>query len=513
MKLALPSAPRDTSRTWSPQQLEVFKAVESWDYNGVKEPNIQVEAVAGSGKTTTLVEACARMRGQVAFCAFNKKIADEIAHRVKDFPHVKAGTFHAFGYAAWRAANPLAKIKVEAGKMRILAAQLGQSWELRKFSTKAVGLAKSAMLLPDSPEEQFRQCFDHHDAWDELDAEEFTETDGIDSVRALLRASIVESTVMIDFDDMLYMPLQRNVPFPQYDWVLIDEAQDSNMVRRAVAAKLLKLGGRILSVGDRHQAIYGFTGADNDALDIISRDFGCVDLPLTTTYRCPKAVVRHAQTFVSHIQAAETAPEGAFDTIDELTFWKSEMSNLTRDDAILCRNTKPLISLAFELIRHNIGCHVEGREIGESLIKLVDKFGKARTLDELKDNLEEYKHTEVEKLLQRGQDGMAAGVEDRVDTLLVVIDSLDGRGDPMEVKLKLSILFGDTVPGQPSPSLTLSTIHKSKGREWKRVFHWGRSKYCPSRYAKKDWQKQQETNLVYVATTRAMARLVEVEVL
>jgi DNA helicase-2/ATP-dependent DNA helicase PcrA len=236
-------------------------------------------------------------------------------------------------------------------------------------------------------------------------------------------------------------------------------------------------------------------------------------MPLTVSYRCPRAVVAHAQEYVSHIQAAPEAIEGSVETIDQIKFWRNESKSLLKDDAILCRNTKPLIDLAFELIRNDLGCHVEGREIGESLIKLVDKFPRARTLDDLRDSLVDYKRAEMDRLYNLGQEAKAAGIEDRVDTLLVVIENLDGKGDPMEVKLKLSILFGDTTPGQPSPSTTLATIHKSKGREWNRVFIWGANKFQPSPFAKKDWQKEQENNLRYVSITRAKQRLVEVNVL
>jgi superfamily I DNA/RNA helicase len=60
--------------------------------------------------------------------------------------------------------------------------------------------------------------------------------------------------------------------------------------------------------------------------------------------------------------------------------------------------------------------------------------------------------------------------------------------------------------------LTLSSIHKSKGREWRRVFWLGMAAFQPSKYARKDWQIVQERNLQYVAGTRAMAELVHVHV-
>jgi hypothetical protein len=47
---------------------------------------------------------------------------------------------------------------------------------------------------------------------------------------------------------------------------------------------------------------------------------------------------------------------------------------------------------------------------------------------------------------------------------------------------------------------------------WKRVYILGMNKYMPSRYAKKDWQMQQEHNLMYVAVTRSMGELVYIDV-
>ena len=68
-------------------------------------------------------------------------------------------------------------------------------------------------------------------------------------------------------------------------------------------------------------------------------------------------------------------------------------------------------------------------------------------------------------------------------------------------------LFAENVKGV----LTLSTIHKSKGREWPTVFWLDRAGTLPSKYAKQDWQLDQENNLCYVAATRAMTNLIEVK--
>jgi superfamily I DNA/RNA helicase len=69
-------------------------------------------------------------------------------------------------------------------------------------------------------------------------------------------------------------------------------------------------------------------------------------------------------------------------------------------------------------------------------------------------------------------------------------------------------MFGNTKDGEVPQVLTLATIHKSKGREFQRTYLLDMAKYCPSPYAKKDWQMIQETNLEYVAITRAMHELI-----
>jgi superfamily I DNA/RNA helicase len=64
-------------------------------------------------------------------------------------------------------------------------------------------------------------------------------------------------------------------------------------------------------------------------------------------------------------------------------------------------------------------------------------------------------------------------------------------------------LFNDKASGL----LTLSTIHKSKGLEWPRVFFLD-VKLIPSRYATQPWELAQETNLRYVGVTRAKLDLI-----
>ena len=83
---------------------------------------------------------------------------------------------------------------------------------------------------------------------------------------------------------MIYMPIKENLGFEQFDWVFIDEAQDTNNVRRELACRLLKKDGRLVAVGDTYQAIYGFTGADSDSIEQIREEFNCNIFPFFMSY-------------------------------------------------------------------------------------------------------------------------------------------------------------------------------------------------------------------------------------
>jgi superfamily I DNA/RNA helicase len=58
--------------------------------------------------------------------------------------------------------------------------------------------------------------------------------------------------------------------------------------------------------------------------------------------------------------------------------------------------------------------------------------------------------------------------------------------------------------------LLLSSIHKSKGREWQHVYWLDRAGTCPNKWARQEWQQQQELNLMYVCATRAKEELTEI---
>ena len=487
----------------SPQQTKVF----DWVRND--RGNAFIEAVAGSGKTTTLIQALKLMPGSVAFTAYNKKIAVEISQKTEKIgkQNLRVGTFHSFGFNAWRRVHRGVRVD-DRNKRDMMLTFCEVPERFHSIVHRLVSLGKQSCvyrLWDHRDESAWLDIIEHHDMDADLENPQDVER-VIKHASNCAEWSRNNCMHVIDFDDMIWLPVITEVSMDQYQWVLVDEAQDTNPARRLLAAKMLAPGGRAMFVGDRHQAIYGFTGADNDAVDIIIKDFRCKQLPLTITYRCPKAVVTEAKKFVSHIIGHESAPQGIVRDISAKEFIEKDMPGLDHNDAILCRKTKPLIELAFNLIRRNIACHVEGRDIGQGLIKLARRW-QIKTIEKLRERLEAYRDRELQKLKEKKREASADALNDRVETLFVL---MDGCRTIDEVVIKINEMFQDT-DGNQKKTVTLSTVHKSKGREWDRVYILGWREYMPSKWASAEWQKDQEKNLQYVAVTRSKGELVFLE--
>lgn len=470
-----------------------------------------VIAVAGSGKTTSIVRSLEfiPVNKYVLVLAFNADIAAEIDAKIREFgkeigrafSRVSARTFHSA--ALYNLRKHLGGVvNTDGTKCRKLCREwLGDyDYDLyQDFICRLVDLAKGqgvGCLVPDT-EEVWYEMIQHHDLM--LEAEEADEAKAVSLARQLLQLSNERAkTGYIDFNDMLYLPLLWKLRMWQNDWVIIDEAQDTNPVRRAIAKLALRPGGRLMAVGDDRQAIYGFTGASHDAIELIKREFNCIELELSVSYRCPRSVVELAQTIVPRILSHDAAVQGE---VLELEL-NDALARLDSHDAVLCRNTAPLITLAYKLLGQGVACKVLGREIGEGLSNLVKKM-KAKGIDDLIEKLENWRARETAKFMAKGEEGKAEAISDRYECVITVIDNLpEGKARTISMLLeRINTLFSNE-----NGCLTLSTIHKAKGKEWRRVLILDRWR-MPSKFARQDWQQLQEQNIEYVAYTRAMLEL------
>jgi superfamily I DNA/RNA helicase len=464
-----------------------------FDFVSNGEGNAIVVAVAGSGKSTTIVEAMKLAQGETIFLAFNKAIADELKRK-----GVNGKTFHSLVFGpVVRFCNQDSPSLDKLFKLGKEIFSFQESRNYGKFAARMVGLARGMGFGIDGmtadTEEEWIALAEHHDIEPEGDSVDFGEA--IEAARKLFDACNADARV--DFDDMLYRAVKDNINLPKFDFVFVDEAQDTNPIQRAILRKILKPGGRMIAVGDPAQAIYGFRGADSDALGTLGKEFNCIELPLSITYRCPTAVVDYAKQWVSHIEAREGAPEGV--VTDMGTEWNP--LEFMAGDLVVCRKTAPLITAAFRCIRAKVPVQVLGKDIGEGLKALIKKMN-ARDVDTLGEKIEEWKQREVAKCLKDDDEKKAESIRDKAGTVLFLIDELvEGHRTIEALNSGIDWLFEDK-----SRAVIFCTGHKSKGLEADRVFWLGRAD-CPAKWARKPWQRQQEINICYVIATRAKKAL------
>jgi superfamily I DNA/RNA helicase len=294
---------------------------------------------------------------------------------------------------------------------------------------------------------------------------------------------------VIDFDDMLWMPVMANARFYRNNRVFVDELQDTNPLQLEIAARALSPSGQFVGVGDPNQAIYGFRGADSDAFWTVADRMSAKVMSLPICYRCPTSVIEAAQLLVPDIQAAPGAIEGSVETYGE-----NEDFSITDFDAILCRNNAPLVKACYTFIKQRIPAYILGKDTAKSLCYLIDKM-ECLTLDELDQALEAYFQRELESANSKGHATKAGMLSDQEECMAVFFEMLPENCRTIAgLKRQIESLFSD----KNEDGILLSTIHKCKGREWNTVGILDRH-LMPSKYAIKDWQKQQEANLEYVA--------------
>ena len=510
----------------SDEQLDVVRFVDTGA------GNLIVKARAGTGKTFLILQCLPLMNGNVAIMAYGKDIAAEIRAKVAHAGHrnVDVSTFHAMGARILRGILPTSKLegkgKGQAGfyKFDRIVDELEIPNYLHAFVKKTLSMAMLHGFGVDGLESaKNKNAWYHlvsHYAIDseiaddnvlmQLKGREAIILEGLRfSYQALLLSKKLAHEVH-SYDEMLWLPLILNAKFPTYSWVCVDEAQDSNPVRREIARRMMGSKSRSFFVGDPAQSIFGFTGASVDALGIIERDFSCKVFPMTQTFRCGKAIVALAQSLVPDYRAAPGNHEGEVLSMSEADFNKVDF--VPGQDAVICRNTRPLIAAAYNMIKRGIPAHIEGKEIGKGLLMLVNRWASIKTIPTLVSRLNEYKMKEVAKLTADKHEMQADALADKVDSVLAIIDGLPKGATLNDLRDRIESMFADTATGEKAATVTLMTAHRSKGREYLRVFGFGVATYMPSKRATQEHELIQENNLIYVLYTRAMNTYVEVTV-
>jgi superfamily I DNA/RNA helicase len=474
-KLTNARVSKDSSIPWSKQQRDIF----DWIENG--EGNLVARARAGTGKTTTLIEGISRVPGAMA----------------------EAKTLHSLGYGLvmrnWGKLNLDNKARarglaIEAMEtdepkaiVSLVARLMTLGREMHPLATKGSQLLDIAYEFECDPDEKYYQS-----GWS---------IERVCDLAARAMELATRKTPVIDFADMLFLPVRNGWASPKYDLTCVDEAQDMNYCQLELAQRVTKKNGRILVVGDDCQAIYGFRGADSDSIDRLKEELNAGELPLNITYRCPSKIVNEAKRLVPDYEAAPSAPEGIIDNAMVSAIHKHAEAG----DFVLSRTNAALTKTCLHLLRNNIRAKIEGKDIGRRLATIVKKVSKNSTylsVVEFEALLTEWRNKETAKAIAKDRESRAALIMDQAETISVLGE---GMSTVREILFRIDDLFGEAA--EQKGVVVCSTVHRAKGLEASRVFILRETLYPGRREQYGDARMREECNIEYVAITRAMERL------
>lgn len=439
-----------------------------------------VRAFAGTGKTSTLVRfALANPDSRMLYLAYNRAVRDEAEQK---FPfNVECKTSHQL---AWPNFGRHYQQRL-TGNLRItdVARQLNtRHWPLARVAT----ITLNAFLC--SADCQFGlQHLPDENARSGLSAEKI-----LAAAQLLWRESVRQDGVFPVTHDVYLKRYQLSEPNLAKRWqtVLFDEGQDANPVTQAL---VLSQRCNVVMVGDRHQQIYRFRGAENalDAEQLADAEQLC----LTHSFRFGPGVARVANMLLK--RQGETLPLVGNGGEDNVVASLSELDKSTHI-AVLSRTVSGVIGMALEASLAGKKVYWVGGIAGYKAEELEDLYWFSADMPERMQSLllaREYRNfDEFESVARATKDA-------EMNQDLRLLDQY------FPLPQKLQVMREHAVTNESQAQVTVSTAHRSKGLEWPVVV-------LNDDFADitdplmVDSERTDETNLLYVAVTRAQQTLV-----
>lgn len=501
------------STTWTPEQVAFYEGVAKLPRGAA----LGLEARAGTGKTTSEVHAArfTEREGEanrVHFLAFGSKNAKELKGRLPRW--VGSSTFHSL---ALRTVSP--GKDPAFGKIWQYAKEYIKEYKLRNPAVTLAGLGKNLGIgLEGSAPDEF-------EVWEELVEEygirfqkRFRASDVARAGRDIFHRSLANRNAM-DFDDLLYAFAEKPLGegFTPLDWLFVDECQDVSPVQFLMIDRIRACGDggcRLVFAGDPFQAIYGWRGAGVDSFEMMTARSNAQIFPLTYTHRCGVAIVQEAQRLVPDIKAMDGAHIGSVESVGLAQF---SITDVAEGNAVVCRNNAPLFQLALEAFTLNKTVCVAGRDFGKRIIDVFQSMFERKAHPN--DGFDAFR---------MAQDAVMRDYADKPFVKAILLDELGAASCVWRILARngkrwanyteflqdaaglLEKLLFDP-DKDPAKGAVLTTAHRAKGLEWNEVFFY-RPDLIPSKAAAAlgGWHLAQETNLDYVARTRAKHRLVYV---
>lgn len=430
---------------------------------------LAVDAFAGSGKTSTLVEyARARPRARILYLAFNKSVATDARERFPD--NVDCRTTHSLAYSVEGR-----KYSGKLGNPR--AYEVAQECRCNPRRSKAI-LATLSAWLCSSDEKIGISHVDPDSVEDDVDAAAI-----VDQARVVWSKMLdVRSAMKMPHDGYLKL-WALSKPYLRYDIILLDEAQDTNPLTLDLVLAQRDHATLVL-VGDRHQGIYGFRKALN-AMELVDAD---ERIALTQSFRFGQAIAHVATMLLQSFKDEKQMVKGRDDI---QVRWNVDRG---RHYAVIGRTNAGL----FETAATEVGSHPERRLhfVGGFESYLFGKVLDAYYLwaDE-RSRIKDDSIARFPRWVDFQKYGEEAG-DSEVKALVKVVETYGSQIPTLYAAMKEA----DT-PIAERADLTLTTAHKAKGLEWEQV-------YLTDDFIEvnelSDEFDPEEINLLYVAATRAV---------
>lgn len=516
--------------------------------------NMLVNALAGSGKSTTACMLSEHSKTSDLYIAFNASVVEEFKKKIKN-PKTKVMTMHSLAYSIMLY-NVEQESKDSGEKPKGFGSQRSKRTvsldnfkphkildeEITKRYGRYIEFAKRVFLkdnyinlynlcrltLTDmSSNKDVSRLIDDHvlflyygdEGYSAPDISEITSTLKILDTKSRQQ---FETQGVIDFTDMLWITFNKlkydnwEVPYwALYTNIYCDEVQDFSNIQLNFLKFIKRTKGRYVFIGDFHQAIYNFAGANAQAFNQIPKMFAPVktfDLPIC--YRCAKShLSRVNREYGIPILPCDDAPMGFVKTID-----KSKISEYAKaGDMVISRKNKWIAEVVLDLARNGTPIFIEDKEMVAAIKRqiLSSKCTSVGTLKKfLQKVISNYNKKLFEIVSKNAREGgheeehleAVAEANSKIDNTSFLLEILEGYLEnhaSSDSVSKFSNFIDKLLNTTPSPNcVRLCSIHKAKGLEATNVFVLNEAKINYDFRNSKE-QNIQEKNLSYIATTRA----------